>query len=52
MPPQLYAMSLMVIVLDTDAAARYLHELAQHTGITPEQCNQIHAQLGAPSIYG
>ena len=46
-----YAISLIAINLDTNPEARYLHELAQGLGISPELSNQIHAKLGAPKIY-
>lgn len=48
---QVYAMSLTAIDLDTNKEAQYLHQLAQAMGITPETCNQIHQQLGAPQLY-
>lgn len=49
---QVYALSLTAIDLDTNREATYLHELAQGLKIDPETCNQIHAQLGAPLLYG
>jgi uncharacterized membrane protein YebE (DUF533 family) len=51
MEQQIYAMSLMAIDLDTMAEARYLHNLAQATQITPEISNLIHQQLGAQPLY-
>ncbi len=46
-----YTLSLTAIDLDTNREAQYLHQLAQTLGISPETCNRIHAQLGAPALY-
>lgn len=51
MENQAYAMSLMAIDLDSQAEAQYLHQLGQAMGIQPQTANQIHQQLGAPSLY-
>lgn len=51
MEQQVYAMSLLAVDLDTNSEARYLHQLAKGTGISPEMANQIHEKLGAPIIY-
>lgn len=51
MAPQVYAMSVLGIDLDTQEEAQYLHKLAQGYGMTPAQVNDIHAQLGVPSLY-
>lgn len=51
MEQQVYAMSLMAIDLDTNPEAQYLHQLAQATGIDAAVANQIHEQLGAPTLY-
>lgn len=51
MGPQIYAMSLLGIDLDTQQEAQYLHKLAQGYGMTPDQVNDIHAQMGVPSLY-
>ncbi len=51
MENQVYAMSLMAIDLDSQAEAKYLHELAQCMDIQPQTANQIHQQLGAPVLY-
>lgn len=51
MGPQIYAMSLLGIDLDTQQEAQYLHKLAQGYGMTPGQVNEIHAQMGVPSLY-
>ncbi len=51
MEKQIYAVSLMAIDLDTNKEARYLDELARGLGIQPQLANQIHEQLGAPTIY-
>ncbi len=48
---QIYVMSLMAIDLDTNPEAKYLHELAQGLGISQQDANQIHSQLGAPALY-
>jgi uncharacterized membrane protein YebE (DUF533 family) len=50
--PQIYAMSLMGIDLDSRVEAQYLHDLATGMGINKSGVNHIHAQLGVPSIYG
>ncbi len=51
MEQQVYAVSLMTIDLDSNAEAQYLHQLAQGLDISPDVCNQIHQQLGAPQLY-
>ncbi len=48
---QIYAMSLMAIDLDSNPEAKYLHQLAQGLNISPQVANQIHTQLGAPTLY-
>jgi hypothetical protein len=48
---EVYAISLTAIDLDTNREARYLQELAHALDLSPDQCNQIHAQLGAPKIF-
>ena len=48
---QVYAMSLMAIDLDSQAEAKYLHQLGQSMSIQPQTANQIHQQLGAPVLY-
>jgi uncharacterized membrane protein YebE (DUF533 family) len=48
---QIYAMSLMAIDLDSNPEAKYLHQLAQGLNISPQIANQIHTQLGAPTLY-
>ncbi len=48
---QVYAMSLTAIDLDSNAEAQYLHQLAQGLGMDEKTVNQIHAQLGAPTLY-
>ena len=50
--PQVYALSLTSIELDTQAEAQYLGQLAQHMELSPQVCNQIHDQVGAPKIFG
>lgn len=51
MGPQIYAMSLLGIDLDTQDEAQYLHKLAQGYGMQPADVNNIHEQLGVPSLY-
>ena len=51
MGPQVYAMSLLGIDLDTQEEAQYLHKLAQAYGMKPAEVNDIHAELGVPSLY-
>ncbi len=51
MGPQIYAMSLLGIDLDTQKEAQYLHKLAQGYGMKPADVNEIHAQMGVPSLY-
>jgi uncharacterized membrane protein YebE (DUF533 family) len=52
MEQQIYAVSLMAIDLDSNKEAHYLDSLAKGLGINQSVANQIHAQLGAPTIYG
>ena len=49
--PQIYALSLTSIELDTQNEAQYLGQLAQHMELDPSICNQIHDQVGAPRIF-
>lgn len=51
MGPQVYAVSLLAIDLDTRDEAEHLHMLAQGYGMTPAEVNEIHAQMGVPSLY-
>ncbi|WP_348541483.1 DUF533 domain-containing protein [Sulfitobacter albidus] len=51
MGPQVYTMSLLAIDLDTRDEAQYLHQLASGYGMAPAEVNEIHAQLGVPSLY-
>jgi uncharacterized membrane protein YebE (DUF533 family) len=51
MGSQVYAMSLLGIDLDSQAEAKYLHALARSLGLEAPTVNDIHAQLGAPSLY-
>ena len=48
---QIYAVSLMAIDLDTNKEAQYLDQLARGLNINPQIANQIHTQVGAPTIY-
>jgi len=51
MEHQIYALSLSAIDLDQNSEAQYLAQLAQALRITPQEANEIHAQLGAPQIF-
>ncbi len=51
MGPQVYAVSLLAIDLDTQDEAQYLHLLAKGYGMEPADVNDIHAQMGVPSLY-
>ena len=51
MEQQIYAISLMAIDLDSNQEAQYLDQLAKGLNIQPQLANQIHEQLGAPTIY-
>ena len=51
MGQQVYAMSVMAIDLDTGDEAQYLHKLATAYGMQAAEVNDIHAQLGVPSLY-
>lgn len=51
MGPQIYAMSLLAIDLDNQNEAQYLHQLAQGFEMAPNEVNDIHAQMGVPSLY-
>lgn len=51
MEPQVYAMSVLAINLDSQTEAQYLHKLAQGLGLGTESVNSIHAKLGVPSLY-
>ena len=50
--PQIYAVSLMAISLDTPAEISYMQQLAQGLGLDPQTVNGIHAQLGLAPLYG
>ena len=50
--PQVYAVSLMAINLDTPAEISYMQQLAQGLGLDPQIVNGIHAQLGLAPLYG
>ena len=51
MEPQIYAMSVIAINLDSHAEAKYLHQLAHGLDLSVEALNDVHAQLGVPSFY-
>lgn len=48
---QAYAVSLTVIDLDSEAEASYLRDLAAGLNIDGNTANQIHDQLGVPTIF-
>jgi len=52
MKPQVYAMSLMSIRVDTPGEKAYLMALADAMGLSAEQVNMLHAQMGAPALHG
>ena len=51
MGPQIYAMSLLAIDLDTQEEAQYLHKLASGYGMQAAEVNDIHEKMGVPSLY-
>jgi uncharacterized membrane protein YebE (DUF533 family) len=51
MARQVYAISLLAIELDTRDEAEYLHKLAAAYGLSPQEVNAVHAEVGAPSLY-
>ena len=51
MEAQVYAMSLVGLDLDSQAEAKYLHELGQALGIDARTANSIHQQMGEPALY-
>jgi uncharacterized membrane protein YebE (DUF533 family) len=51
MEEQIYTVSLMAIDLDTNKEAAYLRELAKGFRIRAVTANDIHKQLGAPTIF-
>ena len=52
MEQQVYLMSLLAIDLDSKPEAQYLDQLAKGLNISEQQCNEIHAKLGVPNLYG
>jgi uncharacterized membrane protein YebE (DUF533 family) len=51
MGPQVYAVSLLAIDLDTQAEAQYLDKLAKGYGLSPDEINEIHGEMGMPTLY-
>ena len=51
MQPQIYAVSLAAIDLDSNKEAQYLGTLAQGFGFSPQFANELHERLGAPKIF-
>ncbi|MCF6443460.1 DUF533 domain-containing protein [Nereida sp. MMG025] len=49
--PEVYAMSLMAIKVDTQGEAQYLNDLAQAMGLDQQQVNMIHNQMGVQPLY-
>ena len=52
MEQQVYLMSLLAINLDSKPEAQYLDQFAKGLNINEQQCNEIHAKLGVPNLYG
>lgn len=48
MEPQVYAMSVIAINLDSHAEAKYLYQLAHGLGLSIEAINNLHEQLLCP----
>lgn len=48
---QVYMMSLMAIDFDNEREAHYLHDLAEALGISRQQTNAIHQQVGVQDLY-
>ncbi len=48
---QVYTMSVLGIELDNQAEAEYLHTLASAYGLSKDQVNSIHDQLGVQRLY-
>lgn len=48
---QVYLMSLMAIDFDSEAEARYLHDLAQALGLDRSATNDIHNEVGVTPLY-
>jgi len=51
MEQQVYVLSLMTVNLDSKAEADYLDQLAKGFGLSENDSNKIHAQLGVPELY-
>ncbi len=51
MEQQVYLMSLLAINLDSKEEAVYLDKLAKGLNISHQVSNQIHTELGAPTLY-
>ncbi|TWT54112.1 hypothetical protein Pla22_17470 [Rubripirellula amarantea] len=51
MEEQAYQISLIAIDLDEQKEAEYLADLAHGLRLSPQRCNEIHQQLGAPVIF-
>lgn len=48
---QVYLMSLLAIDFDSEAEARYLHDLAQALGLDRNSTNDIHSEVGVTPLY-
>jgi len=48
---QAYTMSLLVIDLDSQDEANYLHRFASALGIDQNSVNALHQQMGEPLLY-
>lgn len=51
MEQAVYVMSVMAIDLDNQNEAKYLDQLRQGLNLDPRQVNQIHEELGVPTLY-
>ena len=51
MGPQVYAMSVIAINLDSQVEAQYLHKLTHGLRLSVETINDVHAQLRVRSLY-
>ncbi len=48
---QIYTMSVMGIDLDSQEEAKYLDNLAKALNLVPQTVNQVHEELGVPTLY-
>lgn len=48
---QVYSTALMTIKLDNEAEAQFLAELGRALGLAPSRIDDLHRQMGAPTLY-